>query len=221
MHSDISEAAIFRGMDPGTLEEIRKSGYRRRYPRGEFLFLEGGPGDELFILLEGRVKLSKSSEEGREVTVKFIEPPENFAEIVLFESTRYPVTAQAVEDSTVFSLSRGRFLRLLEEKRFRDGFIAMLMKKQRYLAERILYLTSYDVEERFFRFLLDNYGRQERYEIPIPRKDIASAIGTIPETLSRLVARLRSSGTLDWEGDILTLPPSFWDDSNLDRSGPG
>ena len=96
MKGDISEAGIFRGMAPETLEEIRSSGYTRSYTRGDFLFFEGGPGDELFILLEGRVKLSKSSEEGREITVKFIEPPENFAEIVLFESTRYPVTAQAV-----------------------------------------------------------------------------------------------------------------------------
>jgi CRP/FNR family transcriptional regulator len=84
------------------------------------------------------------------------------------------------------------------------------MKKQRYLAGRILYLTAYDVEERFFRFLAEHYGREYSYDIAISKKDLASAIGTIPETLSRLIQRLTSRKVIRWEGSRLELTDGFW-----------
>jgi len=97
------------------------------------------------------------------------------------------------------------------------------MKKQRYLAGRILYLTSFDVEERFFRFLIEHYGTGGTYSVDMAKKDMASAIGTIPETFSRLINRLRGLGVIAWEGQTLTVRKdyleNFMDDSGSDR-GP-
>ncbi len=213
MSSRIRDAEIFRGLDEEILAKIENSGVIRRFEKGDFVFFEGRPGDELFILLEGRIKLTKTSADGREITVKFLEPPENFAEIVLFESNRYPTTAQSVADSSIFCMTRGMLLRMIERPEFRNSFIAMLMKKQRYLAERILYLTSYDVEARFFMFLSKNYGIHEHYKIELSKKDIASSIGTIPETFSRLITRLKEKGIIAWEKETLTLPDGFWDEN--------
>ena len=56
----------------------------------------------------------------------------------------------------------------------------MLLSRMLYLAERIVYVSAYDVEERFFRFLLERYGKKERYAITMPKKEIASAMGTVP-----------------------------------------
>ena len=75
--------------------------------------------------------------------------------------------------------------------------------------ERILSLTSRDVEERFFAFLEEQYGRRERYTIPMSKKDVAAAIGTIPETFSRLLQRLKAEG-LHWDGEELILTKGFW-----------
>jgi CRP/FNR family transcriptional regulator len=86
----------------------------------------------------------------------------------------------------------------------------MLMRKQRYLAERILYLTTRDVEDRFFDFLAEQYGRRESYDIPLAKKQVAAAIGTIPETFSRLLLRLKAEGIGSWEGERLSLAPGFW-----------
>ena len=93
---------------------------------------------------------------------------------------------------------------------FRRDFIGMLMRKQRYLTERILFLTASDVEERFFLFLEQQYGHRERYTIALSKRDFAAAIGTIPETFSRLLLRLREQGRIRWEGRTLTLPAGFW-----------
>jgi CRP/FNR family transcriptional regulator len=86
------------------------------------------------------------------------------------------------------------------------------MTRMRYLATRILTLTAYDAESRFFRFLEEHQGRKESYTLSLSKKDIAAAIGATPETLSRLILRLRNEGTIDWKGRTLRLPPGFWDD---------
>lgn len=185
-------------------------------PQGKMIFLEGEKGQSFFLLAEGSVRLFKSAPDGREVTVKLVVPGEIFAEVILFEKDRYPVSATAAADSRLFSLNKTSFNTLLGNEAFRAEFISVLMKKQRYLAGRILYLTAYDVEERFFRFLDSHYGKKASYDIPLSKKDIASAIGTIPETFSRLIQRLTQLGTIKWEGSRLEMKNGFWEEQDYD-----
>jgi CRP/FNR family transcriptional regulator len=101
---------------------------------------------------------------------------------------------------------------LLGDQGFRNDFIRMLMKKQRYLADQLHALTAYGVEDRFVRFLIEQYGTKDEYRILLTKKDIASAIGTIPETLSRLLRRMRREGKISVKGKIITLKSGFWKD---------
>jgi len=178
---------------------------------GEVLFLEGAQGAAFYLVEHGTIRLSKSGMEGQEVTVRLVQPGEIFAEVILFENPTYPVNAVAVSASTVLAIPRDIFLLMLDDREFRNRFIANIMRKQRYLAERIRYLTTFDVEQRFFLFLIERYGRQNTYTIELPKKDISAAIGTIPETLSRLIQRLKQQGILEWEGSQLKVSPEVWD----------
>ena len=76
----------------------------------------------------------------------------------------------------------------------------MLMKKQRYLADQIKYLTHFDVEERLFLFLEEQFGKNDEIVTDLSKKDIASAIRTTPETLSRLLIRLEKEDRMNWTG---------------------
>ena len=118
----------------------------------------------------------------------------------------------AVTESRLFALGRGQFNDLLDNPDFRREFMGFLMKKQRYLTQRILYLTAFDLEERFFRFLQERYGKHYFYEITLSKKDFASAMGTIPETFSRLIQRLGKRGLIEWKGNSLSIVSGFWDD---------
>jgi CRP/FNR family transcriptional regulator len=160
------------------------------------------------------VQLSKNAPDGREVVIKTLRSGEVFGEVVVFEARDYPVSATAVEPSLVLLIPRRQIECLLVDESFRRDFIAMLMAKQRYLTDRILSLSSRDVEERFFCFLQEQYGRKEHYRIPMSKKDVAAAIGTIPETFSRLLQKLKSQGLMGWEGDKLSLKKGFWDERN-------
>jgi CRP-like cAMP-binding protein len=203
------QTELFRGMSEDALARLAAKGKQRRFEQGETLFVEGTKGSEFFLLMEGDVRLYKTSPEGQEIVLRIIRPGEIFAEVVIFEDTTYPASAAALSAGNVFAIGRGSFAELLEDNRFRDEFITMLMKKQRYLTERILYLTTYAVEERFFRFLLEHYGTSGVYRVDMAKKDIASAIGTIPETLSRLINRLKGLGVLLWEGNTLRVDKDF------------
>lgn len=213
MDIDISleKSELFSGLSSLHREEIKKSGKEVALEKGKTLFLEGEPGQSFFLLLEGSIKLFRTTEEGREIIVKILTGGEIFGEVVLFVNDNYPVSSIALESSCLFSISTTAFHKLMEEESFRNEFISVIMTKQRYLSNRIHYLSAYDVEERFFKYLLENYGRQQVYSINLSKKDLASAIGTIPETFSRLISRLKKRGIIRWEKKELVLDKKFWD----------
>ncbi|HVN72519.1 MAG TPA: Crp/Fnr family transcriptional regulator [Desulfomonilia bacterium] len=202
---------LFRGMSEEALVRLASKGKQRRFFQGDTLFVEGTKGHEFFLLVEGDVRLYKTSPDGQEIALRIIRKGEIFAEVILFTDTTYPASAAALSAGSVFAIERASFSELLEDKGFRNEFILLLMKKQRYLAERILYLTTYDVEERFFRFIIEHYGTGGVYRVDMAKKDIASAIGTIPETFSRLINRLKGLGVLTWEGNTLRVKKDFLD----------
>ncbi|MBN2298647.1 MAG: Crp/Fnr family transcriptional regulator [Deltaproteobacteria bacterium] len=205
-------AELFKDMSDEMLSMVARHAAMKTYNRGDILFTEGSTGTCFYLLARGGIRLYKTSFDGREITIRIILPTEVFAEVILFENKHYPVGAVAVSPSSAFEIPRDFFLSLLDNASFRNEFIRLLMHKQRLLTERILYLTSYDVEERFFRFIIERYGRKKLYDLDISKKEIASAIGTIPETLSRLILRLKKQGALTWEGKLLEIEEGYLED---------
>jgi CRP/FNR family transcriptional regulator len=187
-----------------------------QYPKNGVLFLEGDTGRSFFFLSDGMVKIYKTSPAGQDTVLRLQGPGSIFAEVILFERDVYPVSASAMVPSLVVHIPRDHFLKLLDEPRFRNEFISTLMNKQRYLMDRIVYLTSFDVEERFFRFLIEHYGVKNEYTLDLSKKDIASAIGTIPETLSRLFDRLRSREVISWKGPVLSVDRDYLEGFTLE-----
>jgi len=173
--------------------------------------MEQTRGHEMFLLARGAMALHKTTPDGNDIVIRTVKPGEVFAEVILFEDNVYPVTAKALTAARVLELRRRDLLHLLDDADFRDDFICGLMRKQRYLADRVRYLAAYDVEERLLLFLKEQYGRQATITPDISKKDIAAAIGTTPETLSRLAQRLTQEGKLRWKGRTLYLDPKFWE----------
>lgn len=201
----LGESEYFRGLSAESRKALAGISVERMVRKRDYVFTEGEKGESVFLLGSGSIQLVKSSAEGREVVIRTVEPGEVFAEVILFEQETYPVCAVAVQKSTVYALPRRGVLALLEDADFRRDFVGSLMRRLRYLTDRILHLTTYDVEERFFEFLKRQYGERERYGIAMSKKDMAAAIGTTPETFSRLVMRLQEEGKIRWKGKILEM----------------
>ena len=207
----IRNATFFSELSEGACEKLAKLSHRKTVKKRDILFMESAKGDAVYLLVSGSIQLIKTNLDGKETVIKTVKEGELFAEVILFEKPRYPVTAIARTEAEVIELPRTGFLNLLNEEEFRNDFMAMLMAKQRYLAERIQQLTSMDVEERFTEFLREQYGEQARITPDLSKKDIASAIGATPETFSRLLQKLEKRGGFKWNGKSIEVDPAFWE----------
>lgn len=206
----LDQTRFFEGISLSSKEALSRVCIPYERPKQTVLFREGEPGEAMYLLARGRISLMKLSPEGRETVIKVLKPGEVFAEVILFEQKLYPVTALALTEILAFKLMRRDLLGLLRQEDFRNDFIAMLLRKQRYLTTRIQQLTSQDVEQRLRAFLLEQYGPQEQIHIEINKKQLAAAIDATPETLSRLLQELKQRKHLFWKQGIISVSPQFW-----------
>ncbi|MDF7826284.1 Crp/Fnr family transcriptional regulator [Pontiellaceae bacterium B12227] len=206
----LNNTSFFKGLSVEHRGELADICSSETLKKREYLFHEGEKGSSMFLLLDGNIQLHKNTEDGREVVIRVVKPGEMFAEVVLFEKDRFPVSARAVTNAEVLLFPKAGIDRLLAEKSFRNDFIALLMAKQRYLTERIQELTTKDVEYRFFTFLRAQYGEKELIHTPLSKKDIAAAIGTTPESLSRLILRLTDDEIIAWKGKEIQILSNPW-----------
>lgn len=206
----LDQARFFDGISRSSKEALAKFCMPVERPRQTVLFREGESSEAMFLLARGRISLNKLSIEGDETVIKVLKPGEVFAEVTLFEMRLYPVTAVALTDILVFRLLRRDLLDLLRQEDFRNDFIAMLLRKQRYLTDKIQQLTSQDVEQRLRTFLLEQYGQREQIQVEINKKQLAAAIGATPETLSRLLQDLKQRKHLTWKQGVIVVSPLFW-----------
>lgn len=201
---------LFKDLCPESRKALASICVRRTVKKKKPLFAEGERGHALYLLGQGAIRLHKTTPAGREIVIKIVRPGEVFAEAILFDKDTYPVTATALKDSLLYLLPKDRFHGLLAEENFRTDFIRGLLAKHRYLTTRIMYLTSHDAEERLFLFLKDQFGPHEEITPTISKKETAAAIGTTPETFSRLLLKLRKEKTLCWENKKIRLRKGFW-----------
>lgn len=204
--SDIlSRISLFENLSPKQLDSVAEITTNRMVSKREQLFHSGAPGELVYVLVQGAVQLYNISPDGREVVLKVVKPGEMFGEVVLFERETYPVSSIALKSSQLFSFSRSSFLNLLDQREFRDAFIAQIMKKMRYLTVQFHNLSSYEVADRLLLFFKEHHGDSKEFTIGLSKKDIAAAIGTTSETLSRTIKRLQECDKITWEGKRVTI----------------
>jgi CRP/FNR family transcriptional regulator len=200
----LAGSSFFKELSRETLKALAAIAAMRSLGKRETLFREGEEGKAIYLLRSGAIQLHKASPDGSEVVIKIVQPSEVFAEVVLFEKANYPVTAVSLIQSDVIIFPRTDVHGLLNTPSFRNDFIAMLMRKQRYLADRLVQQQAHDVEGRLLWFLNEQFGRQKVITLPYSKKDLAGAIGTTPETLSRLILKLGNEKILTWKGKTVT-----------------
>lgn len=201
----LDQVAFFKGISRESKRALARICIPMEARKREVIFREGEQGHSIYLLVKGHIRLHKTAPDGREAVIKIVQPGETFAEVILFEETRYPVTAVAITHAVLLKILKRDLHQLLNSPDFRNDFIAMLLRKQRYLAERVRQMTSQDVEERFFLFLREQYGDAREIDVAISKKEFAAAIATTPETFSRLIRRLTKERKLVWRGKRLTL----------------
>lgn len=196
----------FWGRLPATARAaLLACGQRRTYAKGATVFHAGSPGEHIYILTEGRVKIFALSPVGRTVVLWFCLPGEVFGLAEMPRAGRRAVYAQACADSEVLAVPHARFKRYLES----DGHAALLVVellacRLRSLGDMMLNLTSDDVATRVVKLLVRlgaRYGKPlgadgMLLDIRLTHQEIADMVGTTRQSVSETLSALRQRGVL-------------------------
>lgn len=195
--SCISVVPVFKGMDQIELSLIEKATNSRCYKKGEFIFREGDYSETLYIIHRGLIKLSKISENGKEQIIRILFPGDFFGEFSLMQNEKHYANAETLQETVVCTVEKQGFLKTMEQNpKMAFRFIEALNNRLFHADEWMILLSLSEVDQRLARVLLLFHKKmketEERITLPISKRDLASLIGTTPETLSRKLVSLAS-----------------------------
>ena len=209
----LKHVMLFAGLDDRARESVARLATDRRAPAGYLLFREGEAAEGFYVVLEGRVKVYKLSPDGRQQILHVFGPGQAFAEAAMFAGETFPAFAETMEDSRLAFFPRDRFLKGLgENPALAFGLIASLSRLCRQLTGLIEQIALTDVAGRLARYLTDlarrkgvplEKGRSVRLDIA--KGELARQLGTVPETLSRALARLAAADLIAVDGKVITF----------------
>jgi CRP/FNR family cyclic AMP-dependent transcriptional regulator len=203
----LREAPLFRELDDEAAVALRASLTETRLRRGEVLFREGDSGDKLFIVTEGKVKLGKSSSDGRENLLAILGPGQMFGELSLFDPGPRSATVTAVTDCVMQGLSHDELLEWLTGRpAVARGLLAQLGSRLRKANDVVADLVFSDVPGRVAKALLDlasRFGRTADDGIHVhhdlTQEELAQLVGASRETVNKALADFASRGWLRLE----------------------
>lgn len=194
----IADLPIFERMPRDALGDLLGGAAVERFPAHTMLFEAGSPADAFYILLGGRVKLFALTEDGKESIVEVVEPVASFAEAAMFASGRYPVGAEVIEEAELVRVRAEPFLAGLRRNRdLAYGMLAALSLWNRHLKQEVRTLREHSPMRRVSSFILSLAPPGEGQaviELPLKKMIIASRLGMEPESLSRVLGRLKEFG---------------------------
>lgn len=210
----IKSTSLFEGLSGEEVEAISKLIFEKKYGKGETIFFEGDEADGFYIVSSGQIKVFKMNPMGKEHILHIFGPGEPVGEVPVFSKQPFPANAEALVKSSTLFFPRKDFVALIENNpSIALNMLAVLSRRLRQFATQIENLSLKEVPARLAGYLLYIAKEQKNegvVQLPVSKGQLASLLGTIPETLSRIFARMSDEGLIQVEGRSITI---------LDRQG--
>ena len=192
----------FAGLEPAARQVVLDGAHRRRLAAGDEVFAQGEPAHSFFVLTGGRLRVSKLTPEGHQMTVRYIGPGESFGCVAVCGGLTYPASAAAVEESEVLVWTRAQTRELAARfPTIAMNVIGIMGGRIEDMQTRLGEVTHERVERRIARALTRLAGQAGRREadgividFPLSRQDLAEYAGTTLSTVSRTLSRLEEDG---------------------------
>lgn len=212
-HELLKNLPLFGDLDEEELVEIWNHVQTRSYKKSNIILFEEDPGDSLFIIKEGKVKITRLSEEGREVILSILGEGEFFGEMSILDGEARSANVIALADSEVFVLKRQDFINILTSNpQIAITLLEELAARIRKSDQQIEYLSLADAENRVAMTLLRlaeesgtfKMGQVTIEELPM-QQDMANMSGTSRETISRMLSEFTEKEYIDRKGKKLII----------------
>lgn len=199
--SFMKSVPLFQNLPEPALKMIDKILIKREFPKGKTVFSEGTESIGFYIIIKGRVKVFKLSLEGKEQILHIIGEKELLGAVSAFAGGPYPAHAETMEKSAALFFPRKEFLFLIQkEPSIVMNMMANLAMRLHHFTRMIDDLSLKEVPGRLAAYLLylcEKGECRDTVEIDISKGELASLLGTIPETLSRILRKMSEKGILE------------------------
>ncbi|MGM0411519.1 MAG: Crp/Fnr family transcriptional regulator [Bacillota bacterium] len=209
---NLNDIHLFKNLRKDNLEKIKDKSQLKKYQKNKVLFLVGDKSDTFFIVLEGRVKIIRSSSKGREKILKKMNSGDFFGEMGIIEDKSRSATAIVEEESTLLLISKNNFLNLLNNSsQLALNLIVDLSKRLRKADKDIEDLAFFSVEMRLKRFFRENGKRlndkKEYYYLDkdYTHQELANFLGSSRETITRIFNKLEAKGIVEYKDEKIIL----------------
>jgi CRP/FNR family transcriptional regulator len=205
---------IFENLDPEEIEALSHEALRKKSVKGQALFFQGDPADEMFLIKGGRVKLTKVLEDGNELTLDIRKAGDFVGENMFSEEGLYPVSAYCLENTMTCGFSRAQFEELiLKHPKVGLQIIKNLSERISWLTNRVGSLAVTNIEERLYRVLstvAKEHGAMSSrgvvIQFPLTHEDLSFLTGAHRVSITRAMKALKSTGKIIHEEKNLILP---------------
>ncbi|MGI6704963.1 MAG: Crp/Fnr family transcriptional regulator [Clostridia bacterium] len=203
-HNCVSLVPIFNHLEHDQMEEIMKAAKSVSYKKGEFIYRAGDHSDSLFIVSKGRIKIYRLSESGKEQLLRILNPGDFTGELALFRESIHESYGEAMEDTEVCIITRSDLQEFL--LRFPSISLKILSEFAQRLEDSETQATRFATERvetriaLYFAECVDGKDPSMEFVLPMSKKDLASYLGTTPETISRKLAEFEEEGYIKQTG---------------------
>jgi CRP/FNR family transcriptional regulator len=190
---------MFAGLEPEVVDALTQRAATRLFAPGELLFNEGDPCEGMFLLIQGSVKIFKSSSSGRQLTLAVETAPATVAELPLFDGGPYPASVQAVDEVVALFIHKRDFRAVcLQHPQLPLQALAIVGHRLRSLVALIESVTFGKVRQRLARTLLElaDQSGGNSFSLPWTHQEIALNLGTVREVVSRNLNRFQAAGLI-------------------------
>jgi CRP/FNR family cyclic AMP-dependent transcriptional regulator len=212
--ASLAAIPFFGGLDPDALERLAASMRSRRFRRGEVIFHIGDPGDALFVIVSGEVKISLPSETGDEAILATLRPGDVFGELALLDGAPRSASASALMPTETVILPRDRFRELIAtETGVRDALLASIAGELRRLTTHVEELHFLDITGRLAARLVRLAQESGtpladgslRLRTNLTQADLAAMVGCTRQSVNKLLGQFTDDGLLRLERDGIVV----------------
>ncbi|NCO68875.1 MAG: Crp/Fnr family transcriptional regulator [Nitrospirae bacterium] len=200
-------------LDTSDLEEVKPYLIPAKFKKKESIFSEGDSSDWLYVVIKGKVKITKLSQSGREIILEIISPMDFFGGVAVMRGFPYPANAVAMDDAELLKISRSSLMRILD--RFPNLMYCMAMNigdRIKGSHEALKNIAVEKVESRIASMLIklaDKAGTKTDgavvIDMKLTKQDLAEMVGTTVETSIRTMSKFKKLGIVSEKGGSITI----------------
>ncbi len=204
----IKQIPIFAQLNDEYLDRILSITIEKKYKKGSVIFMEGDKGEASYYIKSGKIKIYKSSRDGKELILNIYGKNDVFAEVTIFNDVNYPATAEVLEDSVVGIIMNNDLEKLIATNSDLGLSLIKVLSKRLYNAQRKLkqialndtYSRTAETLIRLSKASQHSDNRDMELKVDLTRQELANMIGTARETVSRVLSQFKKEGLIELSG---------------------